>query len=938
MKVNLFKFIIGFLVLIEFSIIIYSIFFDVKKFEPDIKTGFFEQEDYAWVDSTIIKMSIEKKISQTIILEINNATIDIKDDLDTIISKNKISGLKYSNTDVGVQLILSNYCQAISEIPIFIGSEGSLINKPDFNFPIGLILNSIKDSVFIDNYLNHFAEILSLESVNIDFSNSIELADSKHFTFSVFSDKKERSDKISEKFRNLLHKKKIISSLNYSNQLFFNTDSIAVDTLAHINSNFPLDKYMAIHISDSFAEGITKKASIFNLKMFLQKYYNFKGLIISSLNDSINRENVKNLFNNGVDIFVIKSDFEKLKNIYIDLIDKGEITEKELDLKVKKILLAKSSLGLTKPKLQSAEISLTKIFDKNRKLISWNINQASVTLVKNEKNIVPLNDLLNKRTHLLIFGNSKLPVLNEYLNYYLDVSKSNLSVNKFNENNFRNYNTIIIAIDNISKEYFKDSIFVKKLKAINKSKNVILLNFSNPFIISDLDFIPTIIQLYNNNDITQKVTAQIIAGAIKPTGVLPLDIKINKSERKAFFSIKRLKYTIPEAAGFNSENLKVIDSIVNSAIFSNVMPGCQILAAKNGKVFYYKSFGYQTYSKNIKIENNTLFDLASITKVAATTLASMKLFELNSINFQDSIKYYIEDTINCTIKNHKLIEFYIHQTGLNSDMPILPYIAYTDSVTKRYDKYYSKIKDSIHTIKVADDYYFDKNYLDTIVQSLYMQEWDTTKKYVYSDMNFNIIYDIIKRKIDKPFENYLIKNFYNPMQIRTMGYLPLRKFNKNQIAPTQNDKFWRKQVLQGMPHDESAAIYGGIAGNAGLFSDANDLAVLFQMLLNGGDYGGRKILKQETIDFFTNTYENSHRGIGFNRKKGGLFGHSGFTGCVVWANPKTNFIFIFLSNSIHPKSTNKKLRKFKIREKVYQAILNSENYSLNKKLTRIIHK
>ena len=910
------------LIILEFFIIVYAIFFDTSKSINKNNTSPFSETDIVWADSTLQNMSIEEKISQLICFELNNVNFNIKNDLDSLILKHNIGGLKFVNTNVAEQLILSNFSRSISKYPIFIASEGSLINQKDFNFPIGIILSSIKDTVFVNNYIKHFAEILSYENINIDFSNSTATIDTIDFSFKNFSKNWNRNKYLGEKYRNLLHSKKIISSIDYSNDLFFYEDTVAVDTLIEQNNFLPLEKYMAIRISNKFAKKIIKNNKKLKLNIFLEKYYNYKALIFSEISDSINKKAINKLFNTGTDIFIVNKDIIKLKEIFFSLLNEGKISEQDINIKVRKILLAKSSLKLHKVRFQSAEQSLQKIYTKKNKLLSWKINYSSVTLIKNRGNIIPFKNLLNKKAHLLIIGNSNLQYLHKYLNYYLDVSKSNIENKDFNIKKYKKYRTIILAIDNVNYNYFNDTVFIKKIKQLRKNRNIVLLNFSNPFIINKLEFVPTIIQLYNNNSITQKVAAQVIAGAMEPKGKFPL--YISKKRNKSFYKIDRLKYTIPELSGFDSEKLKSIDTIIDWAIVNGAMPGCMILAAKNKKVFYYKSFGYKTYQQRNKVKNNFLFDLASITKVAATTLASMKLYEIDSINLQDSIKYYIEDTINCTVKNHKLIDFYIHKTGLPPDMPILPYISYRDSVTKRYDKFYSKIKDSIHTIKVADNYFFDKNYHDTIVKSLYNLEIDIEKRYKYSDVNFNIIFDIINRKIKTSFVKYLNTNFYKPLQLRTMGYLPFKKFGENQTMPTQKDRYWRKQLLHGTVHDESAAIYGGVAGNAGLFSNANDLAILFQMLLNGGSYAGEKILSKETVEYFTAIQENSRRAIGFSRKRGGYFGHTGFTGCVVWANPRTNVIYIFLSNSIHPRATNKKLRRYKIREKVFNTIINAQ--------------
>jgi CubicO group peptidase (beta-lactamase class C family) len=290
---------------------------------------------------------------------------------------------------------------------------------------------------------------------------------------------------------------------------------------------------------------------------------------------------------------------------------------------------------------------------------------------------------------------------------------------------------------------------------------------------------------------------------------------------------------------------------------------------------------------------------------------------------------------NISLKNHRLYEFYVHKSGLQANMPILQYINYRDTVINSPKRYFSENKDSLHHIQVAEHFYLRDDLHDSIINSLYNMEFDTLKNYKYSDINFNILFTVIQRKINQPFDIFLKKHFYLPLGLQTMCFLPIRYFDKNRVLPTSNDKYWRKQVILGYPHDESAALFGGIAGNAGLFSNANDLAILFQMLINGGKYAGKRYLKAETIEMFTAPQKDSPRGLGFNRKQGGYFGHSGFTGCSVWANPVTGFVFVFLSNSIYPDVKNKKLRHYKIREKVFSSLLAAEIQNNNSSIIQL---
>lgn len=922
MAKRIFQFFIIFIILLELLLVVHTLFF--YKTAPHKKKELAILDmNAAWADTTLKKMILEEKVAQLFMLKLTNATIDIKEELQNIITEITPGGISFSSTEVNTQILLSNSCRAVANTPLLIGSEGSVLNQDDFNFPVGMIWNACADSTFIYQYLLNYSNILNNMLVNIDFSSSIHEFNQKHTTTNYFSGSKLNNLKTVKEINNTLKKRRIISCLNQFSE--FQPDSLQQDSIFYAELKVSLKDFSAVKIDTN----LLGKNIPDSIGKYLKNNFKFKGLLFSDLNENISDSVLLNQIHSGIDMFVIKKNLGMFISRVINLIGKGSISEKGIDKKVRRILLAKTWLGIHKPEFQSAEYKLQKIFTTENKQFSWEIYEKSATLLKNDKQILPFREFSNKRVLLYTLGSKELPILRNTLNYYFDYQYVKSSSGKFNINK-KKYTHLILAINDIDKQLFTDTVFINKLEDLSQNLKLIILNFDSPLINKNLNFAHAVIQLYDTHPFSQSIAAQIISGPIKPKGKIPARIPGFDNPQIYYNTINRLRYTIPEKAGFDSYFLKKIDTIIQQASYIGASPGYQILAAKNGKVFFHKAYGNHTYSRRQKVKTNDLFDLASITKVAATTLASMKLFEWDSIHMDDSIKFYMEDTINCTIKNHQLRDFYIHKTGLPPDMPILRYITYKDSVNEAPDKYFTEKSDSVHTIMVANNFYLRQDWKDTIKQSLYELEYDTSKTYKYSDINLNIVYDIISRKLNKPINQFLHQYFYNPLYLRTMGYLPLELFKKNQIVPTQNDKYWRKQLLQGYPHDESAALYGGVAGNAGLFSNSNDLAILFQMLLNGGTYAGKRFLQPKTIQYFTQSQEDSPRGLGFNRKNGGLYGHSGFTGCVVWANPHTNFIFIFLSNSIHPKATNRRLKRYRIREKVYEAVLASQISSVKK--------
>jgi CubicO group peptidase (beta-lactamase class C family) len=925
---KIFTFIIALLILIETSLIFISVCIDFKIEDLFEETNFLE-EDPAWADTLLAHMDLDEKVGQLFVLELDNAIGDSIAKIDSSILKQKIGGIKFKNTELVNQVLITNLLQSKTKYPLLIGSEGALINQENYNLPIGPIINSQDDSAFTDKYLENFAEVLKHEGVQMDFSNSLNLNDSVKCN-DGFSDNINQIIYQSTFLRKKLHSNRIFSCINFNDGLFLSNKPEKLDSAKKQKNEPEIEKFFSIQQEQSITKGIIEKKNNQNFDTYLKTRFNFNGLIISTIIDTSWKDCISPLFKSGTDLFVVQSNPEKYILELKNLIDQNIITEPELNNKVRRILMAKKWAGLDKQQFRSAEISLTKIYTQNSKILSWQLYENSLCLIKNKGNSIPLINLLNNNIHILSIGKSNYSYLQQYLNYYLNASISSFADAQKLQKQLLPYKNIVVAIDKKIDLNSTDTILINNLTQLSKTKKMIVINFGNLQNLEKLQFAQVILQAYDNHPLSQIIASQIIAGSIEPKGTLVPKISRFVS-KPAFHRIERLQYTTPEAVGFNSNKLNQIDTLVAEAISIEATPGCQILAAKDGKVFYYKSFGNQIYWDNKPVQNMDIYDLASITKVAATTMTAMKLYENGKIKLNDSIKYYIEDTIHCTIKNHQLRDFFIHQSGLQPDMPILQYIRYRKPGMGRFDKYYSYKKDSVHSVKVAEDFYFSKDYLDSIVFSLYNLEWDSTKSYEYSDINFNIIYDVLRRKTGPDYVKYLNSSIYNPLQLRSIGFLPIERFSEYRIAPTQEDKFWRKQLLRGYPHDESAAIYGGISGNAGLFSNANDLAILFQMLLNGGTYGGKKVFEKSTIEYFTSPQDNTSRGLGFAWHDG-FYGHTGFTGCVVWANPETKMIFIFLSNSVYPKPANQKLKKMKIRSRILNLILSAYN---PKKLSQI---
>ncbi len=561
---------------------------------------------------------------------------------------------------------------------------------------------------------------------------------------------------------------------------------------------------------------------------------------------------------------------------------------------------------------------------------------------------------------------------------------------------------------------------------LGRHKSIIFVHSGNELSIP-LKTASTVVQIHSITDQSLSYSAQLLFGGIASTGILSQ----NHNDTLIFgygLNTKktRLEFTLPENAGLCSQRLQQIDSIITHAVISRAFPGAQVLVAKSGKVVYNKTFGHHDYTRARQVRKNDLYDVASLTKIAATTLAAMKLHEQNKLVLNHETGRYFKDTsidygsiradtivfidtLNLAriSKNElaKLIgqkdtlhlndsiialketvisrvtpslnifkipirQLLVHQSGMSPSLPILPYIMYRQTYsryqaiqkknddakeidaknhanenqkaepakeikvkpnTTPFNFFFSRRKiDGIADVWVAENIYLRNQFRDSIYQNVKKLRVHQNPRFQYSCMNMILVQMVIDSINKSNLDVYLKINFYHPLGMHHTTFNPLRLFGRTQITPTENDTSWRDALVHGTVHDPSAALLGGIAGNAGLFSTATDLAILGQMWLNGGSYGGRKYLHGSTIKVFTGKQAENHRGLGFDKPsdKGihaesiskSAFGHLGFTGCAMWIDPANDIVFIFLSNRIHPSVSNQRINTLKVRQMVHQVV------------------
>lgn len=678
------------------------------------------------------------------------------------------------------------------------------------------------------------------------------------------------------------------------------------------------------------------------IKGYLQDSLGFNGLVIS---DALNMkavadkygktEVVVKAFEAGCDILLFPESVSEAITAISNKVKDGKISRLELDERCLKVLKAKYKY-IVKPKQY-------KSYTEGE--IDWakkQVYEKAITVLKNEKDFLPLKKL-DKRIARISIG-SHTTAFREGVERFAKVDHYHFytaeeAIERMGEK-LKTYDVIITAF-HASTVRPKNDFGMPKgwkewLSRLPEDKNNALILFGNPLVLKenvDLKNVRSVVLGYENNHLALERMSQFIFGAIPADGKLPFTISNQYpiGFGKKVESSGRLKYSQPEELGIDPKKLAEIDAIVKNGISVGAFPGCQIVVSLEGKLIYQKSFGTLRYEDTITVKNTDLYDIASVTKIAGSTLGLMKLQSEGKFSIDKQLKDYIpEVTGNGAFGNILLKDMMTHQAGL---VEWIPFYKKTLANGELNMSIYSKEKKDGFGKQVAKGLWIKDSYTDTIYKRILSSELGP-KVYKYSDLGYYFIKKIIEKQTSQTLEDYLSRNLYEPMGLQYICYRPLNHFPLSQIAPTENDKVFRKQQIHGYVHDPGAAMLGGVGGHAGLFSNATDLASIMQMFLNKGAYGSTTYLNKSVVEQYTSCQFSplNRRGIGFDRPKnsgGGTccdaasqasYGHSGFTGTLVWADPEYQINYVFLSNRVYQDQDNWKIRDMNIRTNIQKII------------------
>jgi beta-N-acetylhexosaminidase len=702
----------------------------------------------------------------------------------------------------------------------------------------------------------------------------------------------------------------------------------------------------------------------------LKNKLGYTGLIFT---DALNMQGVAKYFSPGDadlrafvagnDVLLFSQDVPTAITKIKIAIEQGLVTQADLEQRVKKILAAKYDAGLMRFK-DVDPYNITN--DLNQYTVSLRrlVERSAVTLVRDDNGI--LNKVNGNMRVAYIGVNASTPTplydaLNDNLGYVkaswlpqgTKMEDATKLLDKSNDND-----VTVIGVHNISlypaHNYGLDNTQLQFLQQAQSKKNVIIALMGNAYAMQPFCKPNSAIVAYEDDSTSERAVAAVLLKKLKAKGklpvtppciTLPVPAATNATASNTTKSMPGglTNVILPADAGVKDASaLDKLNLFIQRCIQDGAFPGCRVVAAKNGMVFYDQSFGYYTYSKDHAVDTGTLYDVASMTKVVATTLAIMRLYETGKIELDKTLGDYLPITAHTDKARLKIRDILLHQAGLKSWVPF--YKETLDATGNLNKDLYHQNKGDKYTTLVAKDLYLRNDYKDTIWSRILSSPLENKGKFVYSDLDFYFLAAVVQQITGKTIDVYADEQFYKPMELTHITYNPLSKFKEDKIAPTEYDMSFRHEQVLGYVHDPGAAMLGGVAGHAGVFATAGDVAAIFQMLLNKGMYHGRRYFKEETINHFTayNT-KLSRRGLGFDkpsndandggpsgdRSTGYTFGHQGFTGTCAWADPGTGVVFVFLSNRVYPSADNNKTNRLNVRTVVQDYIYESLGLPVN---------
>ena len=935
----------------------------------------------AWVDSVYKEMTPDERLGQLfMVAAYSNRDEKHYAEIDALIKDYNIGGLIFFQGGPYRQAQLNNRYQKLAKVPLMIAmdAEWGIGMRLDsvYDFPKQMTLGAIQDDHWIYEMGKEVANQFKLLKMHINFAPVVDVNVNPNNPVIGYRSFGENKFNVSTK--GIAYMKGMQDQRIMANAKHFPGHG---DTDADSHYSLPVIKHdtMRMNETELYPFKQLMKDSLLSVMVahlqvpayddrenmpttlsehvvtdLLKKQLAFDGLAFT---DAMNMQGVAKYYDPGEadvkalqagnDVILFPLDVPKAIKQVKKALKKGNLGQASIDQRIKNVLKAKYWLGLNESQMINTT-NLTKRINNDHALrLNKTLYEKAITVVDNQNELIPVLALENKKMASLSFG--QVPItFQAMMDKYANVEHIVLdSISEESLDYLANFDLVTIAYTGIKNsprdQHGVEADKVNFIKTLQSKTKTITVVFGNAYSLQYFQGVKNVICTYEDNAIVQELVPQIIFGAIKAEGKLPITAgeEFKQGMGISPLTTSRLSYGTPEDVGMSSDSLSHINEIMKQAIELKSTPGAQILIARKGKIIYQKNFGHQTYDRKQPVDDKTLYDIASVTKIVASTQIIMKLYDEQKLDVNQNLGYYLPE-LNGTNKENLLIrEVLTHQAGLK---PYIPFWEKTVDNGELKTEYFSEGVGPNHNYTIQDlplpVALEDSLWKWTLASNLReLPKGEDTYDYLYSDLGYTLMFRLVENIIDEPVETYLSREFYKPLGMSRTTYLPLEKGFYSDIAPSEVDNYFRNEIVCGNVHDQNASLMGGIAGHAGLFSNANDLAILMQMNLNMGEYAGKKYFESWTIPIFTTPQSmDNRRGMGWDKPITGTdegptsqfasastFGHTGFTGASVWADPSEELIFIFLCNRTYPDSENFKLLEENIRTRihdiVYQAIV-----------------
>ena len=940
-----------------------------------------------WVDSVFNTLTLRQRIGQLMIVRVpagNNAKKLKK--LYENVTDYHAGGVCFFAGTAQEQLLMTKRLQTMAAVPLFISIDAEwglgMRLKDAYSFPRQMMMGALADDTLVYLIGREIAGQCRKMGVHINFAPCVDINSNPSNPVIGARSFGEDRDNVARKgamYARGLQDNGVMAvakhfpghgdtdvdshhDLPVINRDKYYLDSVELYPFRRLIAE-GVDGVMIAHLQVDAYDGRRNRPSSlshFVVNDLLRKQMGYSGLVFS---DGMDMKAITKHYKegrgelealrSGIDVILLPDDMPKAVECIAAACEKDSLMARLVNLKCKKVLKAKYRYGLYSMNLDSLAVPDSNDYSRCDEL-TCRLAEGSVTVLRNEGFVLPVTDVRDKKILSIVVGSDEPTVFTNTVDnyarcthYYYDCKSGNLDTLPAVA---EGYNLLLVSVygyaNPTSKKNYgvSDEVLLMLDSLKSQSSAMVVVGFMSPYGCSrlqDVEGIDAIVLGYQNVDCMQMAAANAVFGGLGACGKIPVSAGVFSAGLGKATQKSRMPVASPSMVGMDEETLNGIDSIAEYGIKQRAYPGCRVLVAKDGKVVYNKSFGNYTYDgMSPEVSVGTMYDVASVTKIAATTLAVMKLVDAGKVKLDDRLSTYLPYLKHSNKKKITIREALSHYAQLQAFVPFWKDAVADDCIVKGLAD--CRAEDSLKYVAIADGLYVDKGYRRQILKKIADTKLLKERKYVYSDFGFILLADLVQTVSGVPLDIFMNKHFYEPMGLNGIAFNPLQHgYDKSAIAPTENDRHFRFRQVQGTVHDENAALMGGVAGHAGLFATADDLAALMQMLLGKGEYEGRRYLSDTVVDMFNTRYyatANNRRALGFDKPlisgksshvspqaSQSSFGHSGFTGTLVWVDPEYNLTYIFLSNRVYPDTKDNKLSKLNIRTDIQEMIYKALN-------------